>query len=159
MSVKDIEGGVSITVADTGRGMSEVFLKEELFMPFRQADSFGSGAGLGVSIADSIVKRMSGTLQYFSELGVGTTASIALPLERTSPFASRRSHRSLSTELSQLFSPLTLSTNGKELDDLRGAATPRPLSVLTPDATPPVSPADHSRTFRVLGADDNPIGR
>ena len=160
VSLRDIDGGISLNVADTGRGMSEAFLKEQLFMPFRQADSFGSGAGLGVSIADSIVKRMSGTLQYSSELGVGTTASIALPLQRIPSTSPRRSHRSLSTELSELFSPLTLATSEPEpaFDRNCGAATPRPVSNAQANDLGSLS-SSGSAQFRVLGADDNPIGR
>lgn len=72
---------VVFDVDDTGVGMSEEFLREQLFIPFRQLDSFSSGAGLGASICDNIVKRMNGSLQFVSEVGVGTTASVAIPLE------------------------------------------------------------------------------
>lgn len=40
---------VEIIIADTGRGMSRDFIRDHLFVPFKQADSFSQGAGLGVS--------------------------------------------------------------------------------------------------------------
>lgn len=40
---------VGIDVIDSGLGMTEDFIKEQLFIPFKQQDSFSSGAGLGVS--------------------------------------------------------------------------------------------------------------
>lgn len=61
--------------------MSEEFLRDQLFIPFRQLDSFSEGAGLGASICDNIVKRMNGSLQFVSEVGVGTTASVIIPLD------------------------------------------------------------------------------
>lgn len=41
---------VTITVQDTGRGMSEEFLRRSLYTPFAQEDTFASGVGLGLSI-------------------------------------------------------------------------------------------------------------
>ncbi|ORY90859.1 hypothetical protein BCR35DRAFT_299466 [Leucosporidium creatinivorum] len=155
--------GVGITVADTGRGMSETFLKEELFVPFRQADHFGSGAGLGVSISDAIVRRMNGTLHFASELGVGTTASISLPLALVTSVASRPKGeaRVLSDELSALFHPLAIAEQTEDLDGLRKeSSTPRPIDTSAEASAPSNGTSgDDDDVFRVLIADDNPIAR
>ncbi|GAA6059846.1 hypothetical protein JCM10212_003758 [Sporobolomyces blumeae] len=73
---------VEIVVEDTGRGMSEEFLKEgKLFTPFVQENPFANGAGLGMSICDTIIRRMGGRLDVTSTLGEGTTVRILVPLE------------------------------------------------------------------------------
>jgi signal transduction histidine kinase len=69
-------GGVRITVADTGRGMS----REELDHAF---DDFFTtkpgGTGLGLSIARRLVLDLGGTLRIQTEPGVGTRAVVELP--------------------------------------------------------------------------------
>ena len=73
---------IQLIVADTGKGMSEEFLREgKLFTPFVQEDSFANGAGLGMSISLAIVERMGGKMEVSSALGEGTTMKITLPLE------------------------------------------------------------------------------
>ncbi len=73
---------VQLIIADTGKGMSEDFLREgKLFTPFVQEDSFANGAGLGMSISLAIVERMGGKMEVTSSLGEGTTMKITLPLE------------------------------------------------------------------------------
>lgn len=73
----------SITVKDTGRGMSEEFL-QRIFMPFERDNSDDvrttEGTGLGMTITKNIVALMGGTIQVQSELGVGTEFRIMLPL-------------------------------------------------------------------------------
>ncbi|GAA5933802.1 hybrid sensor histidine kinase/response regulator [Sporobolomyces koalae] len=73
---------VELVVEDTGRGMSEEFLREgKLFTPFVQENPFANGAGLGMSICDTIIRRMGGRLDVASALGQGTTVRILVPLE------------------------------------------------------------------------------
>ncbi|WP_372841726.1 ATP-binding protein, partial [Phaeovulum sp.] len=43
--------------------------------------SFG-GSGLGLSIAQEIVKSHGGSIDYVSELGVGTTFTVELPISQ-----------------------------------------------------------------------------
>jgi light-regulated signal transduction histidine kinase (bacteriophytochrome) len=43
----------------------------------------GQGTGLGLSIAYDIIKNHDGQIRVVSELGVGTTFSILLPLRKT----------------------------------------------------------------------------
>ena len=45
-----------LQVQDTGIGMSQDFLKTEMWQPFRQADSLSSGTGLGLSIVKEVAK-------------------------------------------------------------------------------------------------------
>jgi signal transduction histidine kinase len=81
----DAERGVTITIADTGIGMSaqEIVVALE---PFRQVDNAMSrryeGSGLGLPLAKQLTELHSGTLELTSEPGAGTTARVRLPYRR-----------------------------------------------------------------------------
>ena len=66
-----------ITVADTGRGISPEHMPH-IFQSFYTTK--GSGTGLGLSIARRTVEGHQGRINVSSELGKGTTFSVALPL-------------------------------------------------------------------------------
>jgi signal transduction histidine kinase len=63
---------VVLTITDTGKGISNEFLRSKLFTPFAQENSLSSGTGLGLSIVRSIVALLEGDIQIKSELGTGT---------------------------------------------------------------------------------------
>jgi len=63
---------VSLTVTDTGKGISSDFLRSKLFTPFAQENSLSSGTGLGLSIVRSIVNLLEGDITIDSEVGRGT---------------------------------------------------------------------------------------
>ena len=71
-----------LTVTDTGQGMSADFLLKKLFVPFSQASNAASGAGLGLSLVDGIVKSLNGTIEVASTLGHGTSVTVKLPMHR-----------------------------------------------------------------------------
>lgn len=77
---------INITVADQGMGIHEDDLPYifERFYRASKSRSKGSvpGYGLGLSIAEQIVKMHNGDLSIESELGSGTTFTISLPLTR-----------------------------------------------------------------------------
>jgi signal transduction histidine kinase len=77
-------GRLRIAVADSGPGIPEDF-RDRIFQKFAQADSSDTrqkgGTGLGLSIAKSIVERLGGEISYETELNVGTTFYVDLPLE------------------------------------------------------------------------------
>ncbi len=88
LSVTEIQvPGISryqFTITDNGIGMSEEFLKK-VFVPFNResrADTKNiTGAGLGLSIVNSQVKHMSGTIDIKSQYEKGTTVTIILPFK------------------------------------------------------------------------------
>ena len=72
------------TISDTGKGMSEEFLKH-IFEPFAQekqtARSEYQGTGLGMPIVKKLVEQMGGTIHITSKEGVGSTFIITIPFE------------------------------------------------------------------------------
>jgi signal transduction histidine kinase len=60
-----------LSVSDTGRGISDEFLRKKLFSPFSQEDHLSTGCGLGLSIVKSLVNSLKGNLEVQSERGVG----------------------------------------------------------------------------------------
>ncbi|MDY6972882.1 MAG: ATP-binding protein [Thermodesulfobacteriota bacterium] len=75
-----VEGGsVVIEVADTGPGIPAANLPR-IFDPFFTTKPVGKGTGLGLSICYGIIKKLGGEIVVHSQLDVGTTFKINLPL-------------------------------------------------------------------------------
>ena len=68
-------------IKDNGIGMSEEFIKNELFTPFVQARSDYNGTGLGMPIVKQLVEKMGGTITVESKLGEGSCFTVVLPFE------------------------------------------------------------------------------
>jgi CheY-like chemotaxis protein len=68
-----------ITVRDTGRGMSPQVLKSA-FEPFFTTKDIDLGRGLGLATVRKVASEHGGTVELSSELSVGTTLRIVLPL-------------------------------------------------------------------------------
>lgn len=73
---------VRLTVQDTGKGMSEDYLRHKLFKPFSQEDELAPGTGLGLSLVKMITSQLRGQISVESQVGVGTTIAVTLPLEQ-----------------------------------------------------------------------------
>jgi PAS domain S-box-containing protein len=69
-----------IVVQDAGRGMNESVL-QRIFDPFYTTREYDGGTGLGLAISHVIVRRHRGALDVQSEPGVGTMATVSLPLQ------------------------------------------------------------------------------
>lgn len=74
---------ITIEVVDSGIGMTEQ-QASSVFSPFVQADSsitrrFG-GTGLGLSISKRFAEALGGSLTVSSELGLGSTFSVTVPI-------------------------------------------------------------------------------
>ena len=78
------EDQVSVTVYDTGIGIPEKDLPH-IFEEFRQVDGTTSrkyeGTGLGLAIAKKTIELLGGTITAKSQLGIGSTFIITLPVE------------------------------------------------------------------------------
>jgi signal transduction histidine kinase len=72
---------VTVRIADTGCGIPTA-IRDRVFEPFFTTKDVGRGTGQGLAIARNIiVDKHQGTIDFDSELGVGTTFYIRLPLE------------------------------------------------------------------------------
>ncbi len=77
-----VPGGVSITIRDTGRGMSPADLETAFELFSRGTAGAGTateGAGIGLSIVRRLVDLHQGTVEIESAPGVGTTVTVVLP--------------------------------------------------------------------------------
>lgn len=68
-------GNVVLFVEDTGKGIPAESLPH-IFERFYKVDSFQQGAGLGLSICQTIIEALQGTISVTSELGKGTRFEI-----------------------------------------------------------------------------------
>ncbi len=71
---------IVIRIVDSGRGMSPEVLRQA-FNPFFTTKPVGSGTGVGLSLTERIIKRYGGMIQLESTAGLGTTATIKLPVK------------------------------------------------------------------------------
>ncbi|MGE7961224.1 ATP-binding protein [Pseudomonas sp. NPDC089918] len=73
---------VSIEVADTGIGIEPDNL-QKIFDPFYTTKPVGQGTGLGLSLSYGIVKKHQGDISVRSEVGVGSTFRVELPVRQS----------------------------------------------------------------------------
>jgi PAS domain S-box-containing protein len=71
-------GEVRVVVRDSGCGIPPAAL-QRIFDPFYTTKAVGEGTGLGLAISYDIVRRLGGTISVESELGRGSTFTVALP--------------------------------------------------------------------------------
>jgi len=70
---------IRVTLSDTGVGIPREHLPR-VFDPFFTTKPPGEGTGLGLSIAYSIVREHGGSIELASEVGLGTTVTVSLPV-------------------------------------------------------------------------------
>lgn len=74
-----------VTFEDNGLGISEMNLKD-IFTPFYQvqasAKKIQPGSGIGLSLTRSIVKLSHGAIWATSEIGIGTTFTVVIPVSK-----------------------------------------------------------------------------
>jgi signal transduction histidine kinase len=72
-------GSAFVAVADTGKGMTEEFMRERLFHPF--ATTKKKGIGLGLYSCRDIIEQHGGRIDVASRINVGTEFKVILPLK------------------------------------------------------------------------------
>jgi two-component system, OmpR family, sensor histidine kinase MtrB len=81
MGVEELDGELVVRVSDHGMGIPEAELPF-IFEPFRRTSAARDdvpGVGLGLSVAQRIVRAHGGRIQVESEVGKGTTFRVYLP--------------------------------------------------------------------------------
>lgn len=69
-----------IAIADSGCGIAEANL-QRIFDPFFTSKDVGRGTGLGLSVSHGVVEAHGGLIEVDSEVGVGSTFRVYLPLD------------------------------------------------------------------------------
>ncbi|MEL6606231.1 MAG: hybrid sensor histidine kinase/response regulator [Cyanobacteria bacterium J06614_10] len=69
---------IEVSITDTGPGISPAD-QEQIFEWFQQGDHMRAGSGLGLHLAKRIAEMHEGTLTLDSEVGRGSTFTLALP--------------------------------------------------------------------------------
>jgi PAS domain S-box-containing protein len=78
---------VEIRIADTGPGIPDN-IRDKVFNPFFTTKDVGKGTGQGLAIVyHTIVEKHQGTIHFETEVGVGTTFIIRLPIASAPPGA------------------------------------------------------------------------
>ncbi len=78
LGVEAEDGTVSITIRDTGMGMS-ADVRSRIFNPYFTTKGM-AGTGMGLAVSYGIIRRHEGTIEVESEAGIGTTFRIQLPM-------------------------------------------------------------------------------
>jgi signal transduction histidine kinase len=80
IALRQVDDQAVISISDTGTGIPE-HAREHIFEMFFTTKPVGKGTGQGLALARSvIVDHHHGTLTFDTELGVGTTFHIAIPI-------------------------------------------------------------------------------
>lgn len=74
------EDSVWVEVKDTGSGIARENLSR-IFDPFFTTKPIGKGTGLGLSLSYGIITKHGGRIDVDSEVGVGTSFRVSLPIE------------------------------------------------------------------------------
>ena len=75
------DDNVRLAIKDDGRGIGKHEL-ERIFDPFFSSGDVSNGTGLGLAISYGIVNDHRGQIEVESELGIGTTFFISLPIAK-----------------------------------------------------------------------------
>lgn len=78
----DGENKITISISDNGHGMQPDIISQ-IFQPFFTTKPAGQGTGLGLSVCKNIiVQKHHGNLEVKSEVSIGTTFIITLPIQQ-----------------------------------------------------------------------------
>lgn len=80
ITTRQSDGQVQVDIEDSGSGIPED-IRPRIFEPFFSTKPIHQGTGLGLVIAKEVVERSGGTIDCTSQVGVGTTFRILIPVE------------------------------------------------------------------------------
>lgn len=88
VTAEKVDNSVHVRVSDSGIGMSDEE-KKRLFTRFTRGDEaqkmFPNGSGLGMYVAQSLLKQHGGSIEVESQKGLGTTFTLILPIYDSPP--------------------------------------------------------------------------
>lgn len=84
VSVHEVDRGIAVEVRDSGQGIPEADVArifDRFYRTKSARNSTTTGTGLGLAITREIIQRHGGDLSVESELGIGSTFRVTLPVE------------------------------------------------------------------------------
>ncbi|WP_100640512.1 XrtA/PEP-CTERM system histidine kinase PrsK [Marinobacter salexigens] len=84
LSLKIAKGNVVLFIQDSGCGMTDDFISDQLFKPFESTKGL-TGMGIGAYQAREYIQKLGGTIDATSEPGIGSCFSIRIPLAEQQP--------------------------------------------------------------------------
>ncbi|KAK6005142.1 hypothetical protein QM012_007921 [Aureobasidium pullulans] len=118
---------VTLSVTDSGKGMSKEYLEKSLFTPFAQEDPMQPGTGLGLAIISAIIKSMGGKIEVESEQGKGTKTTVTLTMMHT-PVKEEDVDRSVITSAAKKTQGLRIGFIGFDADSYEKEPQPETRS-------------------------------
>ncbi|SFR46908.1 signal transduction histidine kinase [Marinobacter daqiaonensis] len=83
LTLKASTGHVVLFIQDSGTGMTEDFIRMQLFKPFESTKGL-TGMGIGAYQAREYIRELGGNIDVTSEPGMGSCFSVLLPTVKTS---------------------------------------------------------------------------
>lgn len=80
IEIKYLNGKIIVSIRDSGSGISKD-IREKIFEPFFTTKPIGEGTGIGLDIVKKIIKNHNGNIYFESEIGIGTTFYVELPVQ------------------------------------------------------------------------------
>ncbi len=85
VQTRHVDDAVEIRIKDTGGGIPEA-IRNKIFDPFFTTKEVGRGTGQGLAIAHGvIVEKHGGAISFETEMGIGSTFIIRLPIDPLMP--------------------------------------------------------------------------
>ncbi|MBN1115994.1 MAG: PAS domain S-box protein [Bacteroidales bacterium] len=70
---------IEVSISDTGEGIEPTII-DKIFDPFFTTKKQGEGSGMGLDIVKKIIDKHGGDIGVISEIGIGTTFKVTIPI-------------------------------------------------------------------------------
>ena len=147
-----IESQITLTVSDTGIGIGETYLNNDLFEAFSQENVLSHGTGLGLHVAHHTISSLGGDIRIQSRKGFGTEVITKVKLDH--PPESDSSANSVTVATRQLVQGRSIGILGlgdSEADKVLGPSLKKlcqdwfsmEVFCVTDASQPPPQPCDY----------------
>ena len=149
VELKKSGGELLLSVADTGCGMDKETM-QHIFEPFFTTKKTGEGTGLGLALADQIIRTHRGRIRAESTIGRGTTFYVYLPV-----LEQQQEREQLQWGVDSKLRILAADDNNKVLDLLDKDLSALGLSVSTCSRRGELRQLLEQQPFDVLAIDES----